>query len=274
MFSYNIIYTQDQKVGERMADVINIAQLRKVNSLANTLNKHGLAVNKLDAAERAREINGGKEGMDYLQGLKVNKEQEWEVVNTANGQQVIQESKKLPVSSDLMTREQVEVVLQKFCNLFSEEIYSLNAKIHGMELKFSYLQERLEGFEPVFQPELPAQEASIPKTSQQEIPVSEPNLAYQEEQTTLNSQKEPENSVYVEERPVQELDIVQQVAAHGSGRPPQQVEQPAADQQPRTEPIKHVEQPAPKPVDDGNPRTGGYDSEDVSIEKFFYFGSK
>ena len=288
-----------------MADVINIAQLKKVNSLAHTLNKHGLAANRMDAADLAREING-KEETDYLSGLRVNEEQQWEVANTANGQQVIQETKKMPVSSDLMTREQVEGVLQKFCNLFSEEIYGLNAKIHGMELKFSYLQERLEGFEPgageldsIPIPETPVsgaphQESPLSGAAHQESPVpeefvpetsnSETFPSYPEQQTKLHSQKEPENNMHVEVRPVepaQEFNVVQQVAAHGSGRPPQQVEQDAVqqrsaiNQQAPVNSQQNVEQPAPKPVDsNGNPRTGGYDSEDVSVEKFFYFGSK
>ena len=48
-----------------MGDVINIAKLKKVNSLASTLNKHGLAANRMDAANLAREING-KQETDYL----------------------------------------------------------------------------------------------------------------------------------------------------------------------------------------------------------------
>jgi hypothetical protein len=204
---------KDKKEGERMGDVINIAQLKKVNNLANTLNQHGLAVNRQEAANLARDINGGNE-MDYLNGLNINEKQEMEVVHTSNGQQMVMEQKKS--TSDFMTKNQVECILQKFCDLFGEEMNQLNAQIKGLEIKFNYLQEQL------------LEAAKAPKS---EPTVQQPQ---QSPQTTFN--REPENN------------------------PSLGAEQQTAQQ--------------PSPSDDGNHKTGGYDSTDVSVEKFFYFGTK
>ena len=198
-----------------MENVINIAQLRKVNSLANTLNQHGLAVNREDAANLARDINGGKD-MDYLKGLRINEKQEMEIVHTSNGQQMVLNKNVQEQKSDFMTKQQVESILQKFCDLFSEEMSQLNAQIKGLEIKFNYLQEQML-------------EAA-----------SKPSQPQHNPQTTFN--REPENNTSL------------------GAEPQRHVQQ------------QHAQQPSPS--NDGNHKTGGYASNDVCIEKFFYYGTK
>ncbi|MFH1440265.1 MAG: hypothetical protein ABIG89_06865 [Candidatus Woesearchaeota archaeon] len=250
-----------------MRDVINIDKLKKVNSLANTLNRHGLAVNRMDAADLAREINGGGE-MDYLKGLKVNKKQELEIVHTSNGQEMIIEKLQKPTKpaeSNFMTKEQVESILQKFCDLFAQEMSKLDARLNGMELTVSYLQEQLSVANN--------QSASGEYHENNDMRNTGFNTGFQETQTTLgyaNHTKEPENNVNLQVRPAQhgqaQMNATQQVAAFGSGKPfvsSEPVEKPTTMNRPAEN---------PKPVGNNNPRTGGYESNDVSIEKFFYFG--
>ncbi|MBT4824155.1 hypothetical protein HN695_04775 [Candidatus Woesearchaeota archaeon] len=206
-----------------MGDVINIAKLKKVNSLASTLNKHGLAANRMDAANLAREING-KQETDYLEGLKINEKQEWEVVHSSNGQKMILETKQKASSTDVLSRTQTEAILQKFCDMFGQEISNLNATIKGLEIKFSYLQEQLAQMESKTAVNVEAQQPVV-----QEMHPSHP---IERAQTTLN--------------PVQEV------------------------REPENKPHHQV-----RSAEEGNnPRTGGYESNDVSIDKFFYFGTK
>ena len=213
-----------------MGDVINIAKLKKVNSLASTLNKHGLAANRMDAADLAREINGKRE-TDYLDGLKINEKQEWEVVHTSNGQKMVMETQQKPVSNDTLSRTQTEAILQKFCDMFGQEIANLNATIRGLEIKFSYLQEQLAQMEAKPAEPVEAQQPVVEK-------VVQPSQLIEQVQTTLNP------------APVQEI------------REP--------ENKPNHQEVKEV-----RSVHEGNnPRTGGYGSEDVSIDKFFYFGTK
>ncbi|MBT4540947.1 hypothetical protein HOC35_05530 [Candidatus Woesearchaeota archaeon] len=235
-----------------MGDVINIAQLKKVNSLANTLNKHGLAVNRQDAAELAKEFNGGGE-MDYLNGLKVNEKQEMEVVHTSNGQQMVLDKhnmEKPSETSDFMTKPQVESILQKFCDLFSEEMSQLNAQIKGLEIKFNYLQEQL-------------MEAATSQSEQQIQPVQPLPQEMQQPyspQTTLNS--EPENNIIASE-PENNVNIQAQPQFIQTTEPQQA--------QPVQQPVQVP--PTSTPVnEDPNHKTGGYDSNDVCVEKFFYYG--
>lgn len=215
-----------------MDDIVDIAKLKRVNSLASTLTKHGISMNRLDAANLARSINGG-EDMDYLNKLYVNRNQQMigvvsgqaynensngqesakqVVVDNGNGQQLVQEVpiQQVQLPKNILSKQETEAILQKFCDLFGDEISKLNAKIEGLEIKFTYLQTQLAENEKRLN-----------------------NGSHAETQTTLGS-KESENNVKVEAKPV---------AAANSNT-------------------------------SSHPRTGNYNSDSVSIEKFFYYGNK
>lgn len=214
-----------------MDDIVDIAKLKRVNSLASTLTKHGISMNRLDAANLARTINGG-EDMDYLNKLYVNRNQQMigvvsgqaynensngqesakqVVVDNGNGQQLVQEVpiQQVQLPKNILSKQETEAILQKFCDLFGDEISKLNAKIEGLEIKFTYLQTQLAENEKRL------------------------NSSHAETQTTLGS-KESENNVKVEAKPA---------AAANSNT-------------------------------SSHPRTGNYNSDSVSIEKFFYYGNK
>lgn len=170
-------------------EVIDITKLRRVNNLASTLNKHGLAVNKLEAVELARNLQGGNEDMDYLGSLKVNDRQGLEVVDTSNGQQMYIEKYTSSKDHNFITKEQVESILQKFCDLFGEELNKINAQINGLDIKFNYLQEQLA-------------EASKASSVVQTSPsLGQPQPAFVQPQPVQQMQQsirtEPENNVQV-----------------------------------------------------------------------------
>lgn len=219
-----------------MDDIVDIAKLKRVNSLASTLTKHGISMNRLEAANLARTINGG-EDMDYLNKLYVNRNQQMigvvsgqaynensngqesakqVVVDNGNGQQLVQEvpTQQVQLPKDILSKQETEAILQKFCDLFGDEISKLNAKIEGLEIKFTYLQTQLAENEKRLN-----------------------NGSHAETQTTLHSKSEPENNVKVEAKPA------------------------AASNNSNSNTSSH-------------PRTGNYNSDNVSIEKFFYFGNK
>ncbi|MBS3122231.1 hypothetical protein J4434_05100 [Candidatus Woesearchaeota archaeon] len=215
-----------------MDDIVDIAKLKRVNSLASTLTKHGISMNRLEAANLARTINGG-EDMDYLNKLYVNRNQQMigvvngqayndnsngqesakqVVVDNGNGQQLVQEVpvQQVQLPKNILSKQETEAILQKFCDLFGDEIGKLNAKIEGLEIKFTYLQTQLAENEKRLN-----------------------NGSHAETQTTLGS-KESENNVKVEAKPA--------VVANNNSS--------------------------------SHPRTGNYNSDSVSIEKFFYYGNK
>lgn len=216
-----------------MDDIVDIAKLKRVNSLASTLTKHGISMNRLEAANLARTINGG-EDMEYLNKLYVNRNQQMigvvsgqaynetpngqesakVVVDNGNGQQLVQEVpaqqvQQIQLPKNILSKQETEAILQKFCDLFGEEISKLNAKIDGLEIKFTYLQTQLAENEKRL------------------------NGSHAETQTTLQSKSEPENNK-VEAKP----------AAQSSSNTA------------------------------SHPRTGNYNSDNVSIEKFFYYGNR
>lgn len=232
-------------------DVLDVTKLRKVNSLASTLNKHGLAVNRMEAAEMAKRFNSTNTGdFECLNNLKINSQQEFEVVDSSNGQQLIVEKQAVPTareSSNYMTREQVESILQKFCDLFSEELNQHNAQIKGMEIKFNYLQEQMTETFKALQ-EAQANIISQVRQAPQPAPVS---------QVYTQPHVAP-----VVQAPVQQAPQYQAPAQE----PVHQYSQPTTQ---RVEPENNVNKPG-----EPNHKTGGFQSNDVSIEKFFYFGTK
>lgn len=200
--------------GVKNMNVLNIEKLKKVNSLADTLRKHGLAANMLDAANLAEKF-GGDEEFSNLRHLKINKKQELEVVdvddsgekrcsNAVNNASANANTSTSPQPPGLNVG-QVERILQKFCDSFGEEIKKLNSKIIDLT-----------------------------------------------REVTVLKNKEPENNQYA--KASQQETAVAAKRFEVSGEKVNNV------------PNKHTS--------DTHPRSGSYNSEDVSVEKFFYFGSK
>jgi len=207
-------------------DVINIEKLKRVNLLAKTLNQHHLAVNQLEAANLAREINGG-DSTEYLDHLKVNEKQQWEV-GTSQNQRLVMEKPKL--EEPQLRKEDIEAVMQEYCNFFCREIEMLNERVMLLTNSLEKLNNP------------PQQAPQEPIQSQMHVEHSESRV---ERQAMLNT--EPENNE----------NAFQQIVTSAPQRNPEPEVKPEL-----------------KSVDGNNPRSGSYNSEDVSVEKFFYYGTK
>ncbi|MBN2458094.1 hypothetical protein JXB31_03100 [Candidatus Woesearchaeota archaeon] len=143
-------------------------------------------------------------------------------------------------TKNTFTEEQIINILQKFADQFSDEIKSMKSKIQQQEdmikqLTLHYCTSNSKTAEAA--------------QSDEEIAVSE----------MIGETPEPVQAVTTIVQPQQQM---AQTVLCNAPQP-----QPVAAPPPRMA----QQQPAQQP---SNPRTGSFDSEDVSIEKFFYFGNK
>ncbi|MBI3032377.1 hypothetical protein HYY69_02790 [Candidatus Woesearchaeota archaeon] len=170
-------------------DVLDIGRLRKVNELAKTLTRHGLASNRLEAANLASELQADHDEMEALHHIQITKDQKMVVVNQNQAQQVVQqavEQEQPKVVKDYYTKEEVETVLQDFANLFGSEVNKLKAELESLHAKLQAMQ-AVEAYQAeqathsqVQQPTLQqssVQESTAPALSSPSTGMARPTLA-------------------------------------------------------------------------------------------------
>ena len=238
-------------------DVLDIGKLRKVNELAKTLTKHGLVANKMEAADLASELQADDDETYALHHIQINPNQKMVVV----GQQKQQQHSEQPkVIKDYYTKTEVETVLQDFADLFGREVKKLKLDLEELQNKLDALQAAQEfsshnAEEFVEEPRLHSHVEPLP-----EITPADPQRVSQIESSEQQFQQP-------EKKYVQTQQQVQQTI--------QQPAQKTLVQGRQSESVQYVQQLAKQQGSEANhPRTGGFNSADVSIEKLFYYGTR
>ena len=220
-------------------DVLDIGKLRKVNELAKTLTKHGLVANKMEAADLASELQADDDETYALHHIQINPNQKMVVV----GQQKQQQHSEQPkVIKDYYTKTEVETVLQDFADLFGREVKKLKLDLEELQNKLDALQAAQEfsshnAEELVEGPRLHSHVEPLP-----EITPADPQRVSQIESSEQQFQQ-PAQKTLVQGRQSESVQYVQQLAKQQGSE------------------VNH-------------PRTGGFNSADVSIEKLFYYGTR
>jgi len=134
--------------------------------------------------------------------------------------------------------EQIKQILQSFSDQFCTELNKLCEKQEQQAKTIAILEEQLQAYQK--------SEVSEEQLKDTLEPGSE---------VVVEKESEPQNEMPAE-------------------NPEPQREMPAENPEPQRElPVEKTE-PAPKEQTRQSPRSGGYNSDDVSIEKFFYYGQK
>ncbi len=192
---------------------MNIEKLQKVNQLATTLRRQGLAAGRDDAAKLAGEMNWEKE--DNVGHIFGNSNQEEKIVINGDNKQESQEgtgeTSQTQEQKAVFDEEKIVSILQKFADQFSAEINRIDDKQKEQDEILRKLSENIVNMREGI------------------------------------SAKENASSGQ------QQLNTQQTHSGQQSTQQPQQKKQESSDEK---------------------PRSGGYGSDDVSIEKFFYYGQK
>lgn len=185
--------------------LLDIERLKKLNSLAGELKHQGIAHNHEDAAFLAVTMVGEQEEQ-CLSDMHINDDQSLVIREIIKAKPVKPQEESITQSAegtlDIMTKEDVQQILQSFATQIVSEFNSLQEKIEQNNAQINQLVQKIS-----------ALQSSAQKQVQEQVPV----------QRTLHAQP------------------TQPVAA-----------EPAAV----------------------NPRTGNFATDDVSIDKMFYFGNK
>ncbi len=184
---------------------MDIERLKKLNSLAGELKHQGIAHNHEDAAFLAVSMVGEQEEQ-CLSDMHINDDQSLVVRELIKVKPIKPQEEGVKQSAggmlDIMTKEDMQQILQSFATQIVSEFNSLQEKIEQNNAQINQLVQKIS-----------ALQSSTQKQVQEQVPV----------QRTLHAQ------------PTQPV-----------------VAEPAA----------------------ANPRTGNFATDDVSIDKMFYFGNK
>lgn len=163
-------------------DVIDITRLQKVNKLADTLNRHGLASNKIEAAELASDMAG--RAPEQLRGIEIDNQQRMfvrankPIMHSEEGEHTLipeqiekPEVKETPKVEGI-SKEYMENILQKFADQFCEEINKLNNKVTQLEKRANNI----------------TQQSSVQSQNMQEVRSEQP-----QQQLAQEAPKQPQN---------------------------------------------------------------------------------
>ena len=224
--------------------LMDVNKLKKINQLTATLKKHGMAACTEDAVELVNRISN-KEGEIQFNDLVAQSEK----IPAENNE----ESDARMEKNNSFNDEQITHILQKFADQFSEEINSMKQRVEKQDELIKQL--------------------SIHYGSNNEIKSTEKIST--EDELAVNEIIKEESGPKNQDRVISGAVIVDQASQHSVvEEKPQQnpVQEPQTHVIEQQETINIKEQPSKN--GSGSPRSGGYASDDVSIEKFFYFGNK
>jgi hypothetical protein len=217
---------------------MNVENLKKMNVLADTLKKHGLAPTREDAANLAGTIVGDKEEQD-LSRVIIRPGQNMILQEDEEESKMEEEPRKRG-----FTEEQLKAILQNFADQFVSEINKLNQKIESQEQMINELTQRMANTHNISEEDL-----------KEELETGSDVVVEQREKPQVEDEEE-KPQIY---RPV--------------AKEEQRTEKQESQQEPeRRETVSCA--PARPKTENKSPRSGGYTPDDVSIEKFFYFGQK
>jgi hypothetical protein len=220
------------------------------DSLFNTIN----LLNDMEAGVETQPRDKNKDvelSSTFVNGIKE------KLVNPNKVLEKTQDTEKLNNLQHVMEQQLLEV---------HKALQSQARVITALKDEIAVLKEKQKEEAVVQQPEQPVFHSQEPQQSF--VPKEEP-MFHQEQQQMLSPEpefmSEPEPSFISQNAPPPEP-VQQPVACQTNDyvQPQQPVAQPAPSPEP---------QPAPQPKE-SNPRVGNYNSSDVAIEKYFYFGNK